>query len=56
MYQNNLHKNHKVVPLSRASRELVDETNRNINVLEHDVDVLDKLINRSHSNLLRSEK
>lgn len=55
MYQNNIHKKHKVVPLNRANRDLEDEKNRNMSLIENEITLIDRLINNSHNNLTRSE-
>ena len=54
MYQNNHHKKHKVVPLNRAYKDLEDENNKNLVVIEQIISMMDRLIAKSHVNLVRT--
>jgi hypothetical protein len=54
MYQNNLHKKHKVIPLNRANQELQEEILAYISVVDKELDRTNKVLGQSHNFLQRA--
>jgi len=54
MYQNNLHKKHKVIPLNRANQELQEETSAYVTVVDKELDRASKVLGQTHNFLQRA--
>ena len=56
MYQNNIHKKHKVIPLNRSSKELKAELDASLKAVEAAVSMADAIEADSINSLERTQK
>lgn len=54
MYQNNLHKKHKVVSLNKAGKEMTEELANYLRLVNRSLGVAEELFQESHENLERA--